>query len=323
MPNGTPKNSKLEAAKEKATAISTQQSVDVLQFAGSIYPGAHDQLLKVISSRSRRSEKVLLVLATLGGIPDEAYRIGMCLQHFYGKGNLQLFVWGLCKSAGTLLACGCDEIIMSNKAELGPLDIQIRSREEVGEYNSGLIPIQAMESLRSESFKAFSDFFLKLRDGFQFSTRLAAETASGLTVGLLSGVFGQFDPMRLGEMMRAMMIMGDYGKRLSHGNMHEEAIERLLSGYPSHGFVIDRTEAQTLFRVVRASTPAEEELARLIRDDSMKTLGSPTAPRIIQYLSPEPPEKATPSDPVKGQDSNGQGTPEKHPKNTKRARENS
>ena len=36
-----------------------------------------------------------------------------------------------CKSAGTLLALGADEIIMSNLSELGPLDIQLPDRDYI------------------------------------------------------------------------------------------------------------------------------------------------------------------------------------------------
>jgi hypothetical protein len=88
-----------------------------------------------------------------------------------------------------------------------------------------------------------------------------------LTTGLLSPIFGQMDPMKIGEDYRSTRIAEDYAARLdahTHNLESDEevnAIELLVRGYPSHGFVIDRTEAAELFHNVG---PIEGRLKELI-----------------------------------------------------------
>jgi len=56
------------------------------------------------------------------------------------------------------------------------------------------------------------------------------------------------------------MVAAEYGERLQSHNVKEGAIAKLLMGYPSHGFVIDKTEAATLFKRVRELSPDEYKL---------------------------------------------------------------
>lgn len=97
-----------------------------------------------------------------------------------------VFIDSLCESAGTLICLGADKIIMSGNAEIGPIDIQIRKRDEVGERESGLTPIQAVGFLEMQSVKFFKRHFLSLRfsEDLVFSTKMASEVAAKLTIGL-------------------------------------------------------------------------------------------------------------------------------------------
>ena len=155
---------------------------------------------------------------------------------------------------------------MLGEAELGPLDIQIPKVDELGERESGLTPAETFQSLRAESFRLFEYAFINLRrrSGSQISTRTAADVATAMATGLLAPIFSQIDPMRLGEVQRAMMIMEEYGERLAgvSKNVKEGAIQKLSSGYPSHSFVIDRDEAREMFENV--SRPACADLADML-----------------------------------------------------------
>jgi hypothetical protein len=223
-------------------------------------------------------------LNTQGGDADSAFRIGRCLQRQYEKGQVILFVSQFCKSSGTLIALGCDEVVMTDEAELGPLDVQFSKPDELFETMSGLTPIQALTTLRSEVFELFEDYFLNLRQRsmLQITTKTATDVAAQLAVGLFKPIYEQIDPMRLGELQRAMMIANEYGERLKRKNLKEGALGRLISGYPSHSFIIDREEAETLFCNVRAPTEAESRLAKLLEpvvyDDS------PTVEYLEEFL---------------------------------------
>lgn len=104
-------------------------------------------------------KSLLLILFTGGGDPDSAFRIARYFQEKYER--FTLYVTGYCKSAGTLLALGAHELIMSDHAELGPLDIQMAKKDELIEKQSGLTVMTALSSLDSRSFRAFEQFFLQ------------------------------------------------------------------------------------------------------------------------------------------------------------------
>ena len=89
------------------------------------------------------------------------------------------------------------------------------------------------------------------------SSRLAFEQASALAIGLMGPVFSQIDPLQVAEVDRAMRAARLYVQRLGGNHLKEGALDRLLTGYPSHDFVIDREEASDLIRTVRA--PSAEE----------------------------------------------------------------
>ncbi len=81
-----------------------------------------------------------------------------------------------------------------------------------------------------------------------------------MAVGLMGQIYGQIDPSRLGEVERYVRVSLEYGSRLQSGNVKSDTIIKLVAGYPSHEFVIDRTEARELFNRIDKPT---DELERL------------------------------------------------------------
>jgi membrane-bound ClpP family serine protease len=105
----------------------------------------------------RCHERGTLVLSTLGGDPHAAYRIARFLKYCYKR--FYLYVFGYCKSAGTIIALGADEIIMSVRGELGPLDVQMIKPDEFTERSSGLDISIALEEVASRAFGTFEGHF--------------------------------------------------------------------------------------------------------------------------------------------------------------------
>jgi hypothetical protein len=136
--------------------------------------------------------------------------------------------------------------------------VQLLKEEEVGERRSGLAPRQALETLSMEAGRAFNRLFRYMRFGgnMQLSTKMAAELATRMTVGMMEPIYAQLDPIRLGEVERFVRISQEYGDRLRGPNVKKGTIEKLLGGYPSHEFVIDREEARELFE--RVEVPSDE-----------------------------------------------------------------
>ncbi|MDD2390030.1 MAG: hypothetical protein PHP23_09905 [Desulfobacterales bacterium] len=215
--------------------------------------------------RTNRYDKTLLLLGTYGGDPHVAYRMIRRIQQHCT--SLSIYVHTVCKSAGTLIALGADEIIMPEDYEIGPIDVQLLKTDEVGERSSGLTITQALATLQSEVYRMFEEYFLglKFRSGGQITTKSASEIAANIAVGLFSPIYSQIDPMRLGEIDRAVRIATEYGSRIVRANLKDGTLQKLVSGYPDHGFVIDRKEAAELFKNVRPPSESERELADLLQ----------------------------------------------------------
>jgi hypothetical protein len=93
---------------------------------------------------------------------------------------------------------------------------------------------------------------------------LASEIASHLSIGVYEKIYGQIDPVQLGSIERAINIALDYGQRLQSKNVKPGTLDKLVSGYSSHSFVIDLKEAEGLFHNVRKPSIVEEELGDCI-----------------------------------------------------------
>lgn len=259
-----PETSTTETYEEKwkrlANSVSDQHNADVIIYSGDIEDPVVDQLIRIAKEEDRKVN-IVLMLTTHGGSPDAAYRMARCLQHQYKK--IILYIYGVCKSAGTLVSVGAHEIVLSDFGEFGPLDIQLGKRDELFEQVSGLNITQALNSLNTRAQDMFRGTLIDLKKGSrsQISTKLAAEIASNLAIGLYAKIYEQIDPAQLGAMERSINIASDYGKRLKTPNVKKDTVDKLVSGYSSHGFVIDVEEAKNLFENVRMPNKTEEELA--------------------------------------------------------------
>jgi membrane-bound ClpP family serine protease len=156
-----------------ANAIANATDTDVILINGTIYRPLDKEVISLCQGRTRRTN-VMLILVTEGGDADAAFRIARCLQTSYKR--FTLFVTGYCKSAGTLIALGAEELVFLETGELGPLDVQMTKPDELVQTQSGLTLTSALETLNEQAFKAFESFMLSTigRGGAQISTRTAA-----------------------------------------------------------------------------------------------------------------------------------------------------
>lgn len=247
---------------EAANQIVDTLDADLFFYAGEISRSGYDNVSELLNGiGSNRKKNCGLFLNTLGGDPHAAYRIARAFGHHYDQ--MTLYVFGPCKSAGTLLSIGFNNIVIGDSGELGPMDVQLANREEILEYNSGLDMIQAMTWLQRHAKDSFKDFLKDMRHKERLNTKFASDTARQLTQGLFSGLYAHMDPVRLGYVQRTMLITEAYGQRLNtRSNIlgSDQSLHRLVYEYPTHDFVIDRSEARTaLFRKDRVLSPNEHE----------------------------------------------------------------
>jgi hypothetical protein len=259
---------------------------DYLVISRPIARSLHRELTVQIAA-FQKNRKCTVFLTTLGGDPDAGYRIARCLRHSYEE--VRLAVPGPCKSAGTLIAIAANELGIGDLGELGPLDIQVRKPSELWENSSGLDIQQALQTATEHVESSFHRTLVETRNLSGLSTRLCAEFAGQVASAIAAPLFAQIDPIRLGEMQRATRVAYSYGQRLDAytSNLKQGALERLISDYPAHSFVIDRKEATELFNRVSPLTEAENVFCSVVAHivSSQGEFG----PHIVQP-EPEPDE---------------------------------
>lgn len=256
-------------------------SLDVITYAGQISTTGYESLCDVL--KQKKGSKALLVLATPGGDPHAGFRIARALQHDYE--SFDALVPRYCKSAGTLILVGATKLYLDDMSELGPLDVQVKKGDELVGRNSGLDIFQAVSYLQNQSLFAFRQYLWSLTREHGLSTKVASDIAVRLATGLIEPIAAQIDPIKLAEMQRATDIANAYGYLLNEKskNLRTGGMEKLVSGYPSHGFAIDRKEAKSIFIDVDRPTGLMLELSMALRT-SMQSNVDAQQP-IVELLS--------------------------------------
>ncbi len=227
-----------------------------------------DLFIRVIRavSTSKKNKKLVLFLVSWGGVADAAYRTGRYLQSAYD--SITVFIPSSCKSAGTLLAIAGNCIIMSPFGELGPLDVQLRKKDEIFGRRSGLITRAAISDLQEHTFDLFEYFMLKIINNSygNVSLKVAADISAKVSGDIMSKIYEQIHPDSLGQDFRDLSVATKYCERLAKWskNISDEGIKRLVHEYPSHDFVIDSEESKEIFEHVDLPTPT---LLRLLREN--------------------------------------------------------
>ena len=237
---------------------------------------------------NKKEECAVIVMCSNGGSPDAAYKMAKHLQHVYD--SYSVVVAGYCKSAATLFAIGADELIFTPFGELGPLDVQFQKEDKLFGQESGLNITEAIINLENHALQMYYNMVPDIiaRSGGVVTFRTASEVATGVISALYGPIFGQIDPEKVGERMRAMRIGKEYAARLDfHENLKLEALDLLTKSYASHSFVIDYKEAELLFKKVRLVTDEEK--------DVILSLGSecqyPSKPAIIEVIDVQKSQK--------------------------------
>jgi hypothetical protein len=196
-----------------------------------------------------------LWLESPGGHGDTAYRIALLLS---GRATtLRVAVASSARSAATLLSLAADEIYMSDDAELGPLDAQISHANGV---TSARDVVRNLELIQQQAVKLAASAAHRFRDDFSLPASEALVPASSLASSLIQSLITRVDPSLIFDANNLLDATERYAKRLLKTpyerrqreptvNEQEDIVDtarRLVRSYPTHEFVIDRTEAHLL-----------------------------------------------------------------------------
>ena len=253
--NNNKDNSKKENSQTPLHELQNKNNADIYVVSGDITRPLSDKLIDEINSIDKKKENALVFLCTYGGDGDAAYIMAKTLQRHYKK--FILCISGFCKSAGTIIALGAHKIYISEKGELGPLDVQLNRDDELAKSTSGLDTSFAISKLGDEAYNLFENVFITLiaRSGSNITTKTAADIASQLTSALITPITGQLDPLKICETDRSIKIASEYSRRLG---AKKDVVEKLIYNYPTHTFVIGFEEAKDLFNEVELYSTLEE-----------------------------------------------------------------
>lgn len=210
---------------------------------------AKSQLPKpeVDPATGRLKSKVALLIHSYGGSGDTAYRIASMLQRKCG--GFLAVVPRKAKSAATLLSLGAHTILLGEEADLGPIDAQYEDHDVEEDMVSALDEVQAVESLEKSATETALRVMHYLHKETKKSYNALMKNSMDFAAAMTKPLFEKIDSIRYSRQSRRLQEAQDYAERLllpRFKPQQAKAIAQdLLRNYPTHGFCIDRKEAQT------------------------------------------------------------------------------
>ena len=194
-----------------------------------------DNIYDAITKIEDTGKPLLLVLYSLGGSAGSAYLISKLCRE-YTKSKFVIVVPRVAKSAATLLCCGADEIHMGSLSDMGPIDPQIDDLPALGLKHS-IEHIADLVNAKPKTAELFAKYL-------------------NLSLPLIN----------LGYYERVAESAKQYAERLLSNNSKilpetpEKIAHKLVYSYKDHGFVIDKSEATTIFgeEIIKCNTDEYE-----------------------------------------------------------------
>ena len=195
--------------------------------------------------------KISLILYTCGGDTLAAYNIINLIREFCDE--LEIIVPNKCRSAGTLMTLGANNILMTKQATLGPIDPSII--RPMSPIIPGTNPPQKL-SLSVESVKGY---FSLLKEEF------GATSDSSLSAAYTK-LAEHIHPLVLGDVYRTqkqIQMLAQKMLEISYSNKKQikKIVSFLCSDSGSHDYTINRTEAKSLG--LNVESPTTEIYAQL------------------------------------------------------------
>ncbi len=248
------------------------------------------QKVKIAEGKNR----IHLVLHTTGGNPYTAATIVNMLHKKFDFVTVVVPFWA--KSAGTLIAIGGNELVMSDLSQLGPLDMQIKHPNKEKS-------ISALDITNPTSYivgvvaSASSQFYKKIRldSGNTISVKESMKIAYDNSVKLFHPIVSQLDPTDLSRCNRVLDVAEKYGteflEKYSLKNTSEKyrnlLISYLIYGFPDHGFAIfgDDLKGYGFNVTLHQDYPFWNDIWEVVSDDIEKDINTGNGKKLIKLLT--------------------------------------
>lgn len=197
-----------------------------------VVPIIHKHIMALDHSKE---EKLDLFIYSRGGNSDTPWAIVSMFREYAQTGSFSVLIPYRAHSAATVIAVGADEIVMSKKAELGPIDITMPN----GPYN----PTEKNSNQRLPvSVEDVMGYFSLLK---KVGCATPEETMKGFEL-----LTKKVQPLALGQVNRLLEETKLVTSRLLTTRAHpfeeeanKEIVKKISSEIYSHSHAISRTEA--------------------------------------------------------------------------------
>ena len=241
------------------------------RISDAVAPYLYDQLVAVGAV-----QKLDLVVFTLGGDVEAPSRIITLLREFCSE--LAVLAPFKCSSAGTIIAMGADEIVMTPLSVLGPID-PTRSHP--------LLP------KREGAPEAEPISVQDMRHAMQFIMNTAKpEVGGGYTAEamaqIVTALFEKIHPLAIGAIEQSYALAKLVGRRCLETHMDPDTqaeeikkiVDTLCDEYKSHAYQIGRQEARQIgLKVKDAEGAVAETMDKLLRFYSARPTWPSAQPR--------------------------------------------
>lgn len=193
------------------------------------------------------ADHLYLIMESRGGSPFSAVSMMNILDTRFAK--ISTIVPRYAKSAATLMALGTDEIYMSSRSALGPLDLQIEHHRDGSRISALDIrnTVTSMAALVESISQSRYDLLREREISSLDSSRLSLQNATEF----LEPIVKQVDLYHLQKAERQLKIGLLYAIKLlsrrmmkNQTKMAEETAKELVNNFPSHDYCIYSDDAK-------------------------------------------------------------------------------
>lgn len=218
--------------------------------AGDVVSLIHEHILAL---KEEERAKLDLFIYSRGGQSDVPWSIVSMFREFSQKGSFSVLIPYRAHSAATVIALGADEIVMTKKAELGPIDITMSS----GPYNPTEKDSNQRLPISVEDVTGYFSLLEKVgcerpdekMKGFELLTNHVHPLALGTVSRLLEET-----------KLVALRLLSTRADPFSEEENHE-IMRRISSEVYSHNHAISRTEAVKYIGLKQVKSAEEIDIA--------------------------------------------------------------
>ncbi len=178
-------NSNKDLIKQAHDNLEKILDADVFVYYGGLIDGGERTVRKIIEDLAKdpnKKDKLYVVLTTSGGSINPVKRIVNIFRNYYSE--IHYIIPDYAYSAGTIMCCSGDSILMSYYSVLGPIDPQVKNSD--GKFVAALGYLDKINDLiaKAQNNTLTQAEFLILKD-FDLAELRAYEQARDLAIDLL------------------------------------------------------------------------------------------------------------------------------------------